>query len=269
MGRQALIILLAAIMSVGTAEPSAAQGKGGGKSGKPAPAQSQENYEQLGQVPVGLLAVFPTGARCSEVASPFGSPVRFDGSPRVNDHFGFHNGMDIAAKEGTPLLSIAGGDVIHSGEGGLLVGNYVWLRYAPNDTGLPVYLFARYQHLDKPSPLKIGARVTLGEIVGPVGKTGTIGPYFGPAGFSHLHLLVFAGDGPDFTIRDAVVEANVNRRYLDPLAVFMKPTTSFDNHVLSTLPDSEKRIAIPYQTADGRREPADTKMVWPIACARS
>ena len=266
--RIALALLAPIVLAAGLHADAEAQGKGGGKGGKPAPTQSQETFEKLGQVQVGLTAIFPSTVRCPEVASPFGSPVRFDGSPRANDHFGFHNGMDVAGVEGTPLLSIARGEVIHSGEGGLLVGNYVWLRYAPEDTGLPVHIFARYQHLDKPSPLKIGTRVALGDIVGPMGKTGTIGPYFGPAGFSHLHLLVFAGDGPDFTIRDAVVEASFNRRYLDPLAVYLDATAPFNNHALRDLPESRKKVSIPYQLSDGTREPAGTKLVWPLSCRR-
>lgn len=244
------------------------QGKGGGKAAKSSPGQSQETLEDLGQIRVGLIPDYPGTARCPEVSSFFGASTRYDGSTRVNDHFGFHNGMDISAPDGTPLVAIADGEVIHSGNGGMLVGNYVWLRHAPQDTGLPIFLFARYQHLDASTPLKVGTRVKIGDTVGPAGRTGTIGGYFGPNGYSHLHLLIFAGDEAGFTVRDAVAVATVNRRYLDPLAVYMNRETLFVNQALRDLPDREKHVAIPYQTSDGTRVPAATKLVWPLLCTK-
>ena len=254
---------------IGSIPVAYAQNKGGGKSTKSIPSQSQEYYDELGQIQVGLVPDYPTTARCPEVSSFFGSSVRYDGSARVNDHFGFHNGMDISAHEGTPLLALADGEVIHAGNGGMLVGNYVWLRHAPEDTGLPVYLFTRYQHLDSASPLKIGTRVKIGDVVGPAGKTGTVGGYFRPLGYSHLHLLVFAADDAAFTLRDAVVVATANRRYLDPLAIYLKPALPFDNRALRDLPDADKHVAIPYRTPDGTREPAGTRMIWPLACPKA
>jgi murein DD-endopeptidase MepM/ murein hydrolase activator NlpD len=246
-----------------------AQNKGGGKSSKSAPGQSQEYFDELGQIQAGLIPDYPTTATCPKVSSFFGSSVRYDGSARVNDHFGFHNGIDISAREGTPLLAVADGEVIHAGNGGMLVGNYLWLRHAPQDTGLPVYLFTRYQHLDAASPLTIGSRVKIGDVVGPTGKTGTVGGYFGPGGYSHLHLLVFASDDAAFTIRDAVVIATANRRYLDPLAIYMKSETHFDNRALRDLPEADKHVALPYQTLDGARVPATTKLIWPLSCAKA
>lgn len=264
--RSARIFLAAFLFAASTLEPVAAQNKGSGKGPRSAPSQSQEALEALGQVPVGLVPIYPAKVACPEVSSFFGSSVRYDGSARVNDHYGFHNGIDITAPQGTPLLAVADGEVIHAGTAGMLVGNYVWLRHTPEDSALPVYLFTRYQHLDEPSPLSIGTRVKMGDVVARAGKTGTVGGYFGPTGYSHLHLLVFAADAPDFSIREAVVFASVQRRYLDPLAIYAKPTDPFDNHTLMALPDELKRVAIPYQTKAGIREPADTKLIWPLAC---
>ena len=260
--------LCAGFLAGGLLAEALGQGKGGrGGAGSIAPTRSQEDFEQLGQITVGLVPVYPTAARCPEISSPFGSPTRYDGSPRANDHFGFHNGMDLTAAPGTPLLAVAAGDVVHAGQGGMLVGNFIWLRHRPEDTGLPVYLYSRYQHLDKPSPHAVGARLAVGDVVGPAGKTGTVGGYYGPNGYSHLHLLLHAIDGPDYSIREAIVDGP-GRRILDPLALYLDPSAPFDNHALRDLPAARKRVTIPYQTTDGARQPAATRMIWPLACAR-
>ena len=267
--RASILALCAAALIAGTSAPADAQLKGKGRGGGgAAPSQSKEFFESIGQIAVGLVPVYPTAATCPQISSPFGSLTRYDGSPRVNDHFGFHNGMDITAGEGTPLIAVAAGQVVHSGEGGPLVGNFVWLRHAPEDTGLPVHLYSRYQHLDRPSKLANGVRLAVGEYVGPAGKTGTAGPYFGPAGYSHLHLLILASDGAEYEIQGAVVQP-VDRRFLDPLAIYIRAQVTFDNRFLRDLPEAEKRVAIPYQTADGAREPAGTKLVWPLACRKN
>jgi len=51
--------------------------------------------------------------------------------------------------EGTPLLAIAAGEVIASGEGGRLEGFFIWLRHSPDDTDLPFWTYSKYQHLLK------------------------------------------------------------------------------------------------------------------------
>ena len=64
--------------------------------------------------------------------SPFASPTRFDGSIRVQwAYHGYHNGFDISAPIGTPLIAIADGEVIHKFTGGRLVGHQIFLRHAP------------------------------------------------------------------------------------------------------------------------------------------
>jgi murein DD-endopeptidase MepM/ murein hydrolase activator NlpD len=260
-------MLCALALIAGASASADAQSKGKGKGGGAAPSQSKEFFESIGQIAVGLVPVYPASALCPEISSPFGALTRYDGSPRANDHFGFHNGMDITAKEGTPLIAIASGQVVHSGAGGPLVGNFVWLRHTPEDTGLPVHLYSRYQHLDQPSKLANGARLTVGEYVGPAGKTGTVGPHYGPAGYSHLHLLILASDDAEYEVQGAVVQP-ANRRFLDPLAIYIAKAATFDNRFLRDLPEAEKRVAIPYQTMDGAREPAGAKLVWPLACRK-
>lgn len=241
--------------------------RGGGGGMMRGPQKPYEFFEKRGLFSVGLEAAFPEGANCPPVASPFGSEYRYDGSQRHNNHFDYHGGMDISLDVGTPLLAIADGEVIHKGQGGLLTGNYVWLRFAPEDTGLSVYLYAKYQHLDEQSPLAVGDRVKMGDVVGPSGLTGTTGGYFGSAGYAHLHLSIFASESTEFEISGTKVSAKDNWM-LDPIAVYItKPGVKLENHALRDLPDDDKRVPIPYQTVDGRRVPDGTRLVWPVRCA--
>ncbi|MDP6344671.1 MAG: hypothetical protein QF491_14135, partial [Alphaproteobacteria bacterium] len=62
-----------------------------------------------------------------------------------------------------------------------------------------------------------------------------------------------------------VVPAKV--RHLDPLALYLPAGRRLtDNHAIQALSEAEKVVAIPYQTPDGRRLPADTRLIWPFMC---
>jgi murein DD-endopeptidase MepM/ murein hydrolase activator NlpD len=229
-------------------------------------AQSAEANEARGLFATGLTPVFPEAAECPGISSPHGSPTRYDGSPRRNDHGGVHNGLDITLAMGTPLLSAADGEVIHAGTAGRLVGNFIWLRYAPDATGLPVYAFVRYQHLDQPTPLKVGDRVAKGQQVGLSGYTGTTGGYYGHQGYAHLHFNVRIAQGPDFGVNGAMV-IPTHYAFLDPLGLYLGAAAApFDNHVLRALPAEKKRVAVPVTTGDGRIIPEGARTIWPVAC---
>ncbi|MEJ7751136.1 MAG: M23 family metallopeptidase [Thermoleophilaceae bacterium] len=90
-----------------------------------------------------------------------------------------HEGQDVMARTGTPLLAMADAVVIETGDDGAR-GNYVAL-YDPVARRTYVYL-----HMLHPSRVKEGARVRSGEWVGGVGCTGSC---FG----DHLHLEVRRG----------------------------------------------------------------------------
>lgn len=92
-----------------------------------------------------------------------------------------HEGIDIFAKKGTPVVAICDG-IAFVGNGGK-GGNYVWLRSA--DYSFTVY----YAHLDKHS-VQNGQWVKQGDVLGTVGKTGnarTTPP--------HLHLGIYTWTG--------------------------------------------------------------------------
>jgi murein DD-endopeptidase MepM/ murein hydrolase activator NlpD len=92
-----------------------------------------------------------------------------------------HEGQDVFAPAGTPLVSVRSGKVVEKGDDGGR-GNYVaiWSRAARRTF---VYL-----HMRRPTPLGPGERVGAGERIGAVGCSGSC---WG----DHLHLEVRRGRG--------------------------------------------------------------------------
>lgn len=92
-----------------------------------------------------------------------------------------HEGQDVFAPAGTPLVAMSDGVVVEAGDGGGR-GNYVAI-YDPAAGLTYVYL-----HLQDPASVRSGQRVRAGRRVGRVGCTGSC---FG----DHLHLEVRRGRG--------------------------------------------------------------------------
>jgi murein DD-endopeptidase MepM/ murein hydrolase activator NlpD len=92
-----------------------------------------------------------------------------------------HEGQDLFAPAGTPLLAIRDGLMVETGDDGGR-GNYVaiWSRAARRTF---VYL-----HMLHPSRVKVGRRVRAGQRVGAVGCTGSCWGH-------HLHLEIRRGEG--------------------------------------------------------------------------
>lgn len=91
-----------------------------------------------------------------------------------------HEGVDLAAPRGTPVLSADPGVVTHAGWGYGGYGQYVDIE----DFSFAVRF--RYAHLDAiVSGVTSGARVDTGQLIGFVGNTGTKG--------FHLHFEIFSG----------------------------------------------------------------------------
>ena len=99
-----------------------------------------------------------------------------------------HSGLDIAAKEGTPIKAVANGTVIDAGDF-FFSGNMIYLDHGQGIVSL-------YAHMSEIS-VQPGDVVKQGDIIGKVGQTGRV---TGP----HLHFAVIA-----------------NRTLIDP--VFMLP----------------------------------------------
>lgn len=138
----------------------------------------------------------PSAPPVRAVAEPAGDPVRIVRFIRpvanyaINSRFGSrhlageaharaHQGVDIAAPTGTPVLATAEGVVVASGYDAGGYGNYVEVRHA---NGVRSF----YGHLSR-IEVRSGETVEVGERIGRVGSTGySTGP--------HLHFEIRRGD---------------------------------------------------------------------------
>ncbi len=222
-----------------------------------------EGMRQRGFFATGLVAVSPAEARCPSVTSPFASRTRSDGSPRLRRFFdGLHGGMDIPAPEGTDVLAVAAGTVVHLTKGESIGGIGLVLQHAPGDTGLPVWVYTEYKHLRSMPALSIGDKVALGQVIASVGDTGTVGGHYGEEGFTHLHLSAFFSPQAGFV--SARLFMPLEGQWLDPLALYRGPPLASADIV--TLPAAQKQIRFAYRTTAGKTVPADAKLIWPLPC---
>jgi len=92
-----------------------------------------------------------------------------------------HQGQDVMASCGTPLIAARGGTVQYAGwdDGG---GNYVVIDGKGTASDFV------YMHMLEPSPLKKGETVRTGQPIGLVGTTGS-------SSGCHLHFEIWAGPG--------------------------------------------------------------------------
>lgn len=127
-------------------------------------------YRVAVRAPAVTVAFPVAGADASAIRSPYGEPR--DGGARS------HDGVDIFAPRGTPVVSVADAivDAVQNTGAG---GRVIWARDV--DGGLLYY----YAHLDEQLVAK-GTRVAAGDTIGRVGNSGNAG-----AASPHLHFGIY------------------------------------------------------------------------------
>lgn len=104
----------------------------------------------------------------------------------LNSRFGrrgsrMHDGIDIGAKEGTPVYAAASGEVVYSDQRLSGYGKLIIIRHSRD-------MFTAYAHNQR-NLVRKGDRVNSGDVIARVGKTGrATGP--------HLHFEVRRGSTP-------------------------------------------------------------------------
>lgn len=217
-----------------------------------------EKLEQMrarGLLESGLVPVYPENARCPEIDHIFGEPWR---GPVANQ---FHSGADIPAAWNEPIHAVASGVVVakFKGEVGFR-GLQVVIRHAPEDTGLPVWLYTLYSHFNEMPAVEIGQRLRMGDYLGPNGKTGVPGKRREP----HLHLTVNFSQSPRYVLLQEFLIPE-SGYFIDPVALF-RGRMPIDTHAMRALPEAERRVKIAYKLKTGAIVPPDAKIIWPFLC---
>lgn len=113
-------------------------------------------------------------------------PERFD--VRALKTSGGHQGIDIIADTGTPVMATAAGVVVQTGFN-LFYGDRVTIQHGRDAQGRDIQ--SRYFHL-KAIWVRQGDPVVRGQPIGSLGRTGLL------AGFPHLHYEIRVRDSSSF-----------------------------------------------------------------------
>lgn len=130
------------------------------------------------------LFPFPAGAAYDAYYDTMGA-ARF----WAGQQFG-HEGTDIAAAKGTPIVAVASGTVVRYGWS--ILGGYRLTIQLDDHPGYRFY----YAHLDRYAPgISLNTHVQTGQLLGYVGSTGE-GPERTEGKFiDHLHFGIYVSDG--------------------------------------------------------------------------
>ncbi|HBC07065.1 MAG TPA: hypothetical protein DC046_05695, partial [Rhodospirillaceae bacterium] len=213
----------------------------------------------------GLTPHFPDGLSCRGIDEGWAIDYGWK-----RDRQNFHGGIDMPAPFGTPMLAVADGVVVGVFKGEKSYrGIEINLRHAPEDTGLSVWIWTQYAHLDKLPDLKPGDRVTRGQNLGPTGNSG-ISPGKSGRGDGYrrpaIHFAAWYSNGPKFAVnRDKIIP--LDGHWMDPLALW-RGKSPFDSTSAKALPDADKTVPIAVITEDGATVPAEARITWPYSCIR-
>ena len=228
-----------------------------------------EHQLRRGLIETGTGPVFPNTANCFGMDDYWA----MDYASKRNRQ-SYHGGIDIPVPWGTPMLAIASGSVVtmykaHQSKR----GNEVIIRHSPEDTGLPMWVYSGYGHLDRLPNLKVGQRVKMGDIIGPTGNSGIAARGFKNKNAAQsssrrpaIHLATWFAPGPKYSeAQDTIIP--VDGRWLDPFALYRQQPPYASNDV-KALPEADKDVTIPVMFHDGTTIPSQTKLIWPYACAQ-
>ena len=212
----------------------------------------------------GLGPVFPENALCHAIDDPFALNYTFKRNKEA-----YHGGIDMPARWGTPMIAAAAGTVVGTFMGERSPrGIEILIRHTPEDTGLPLWIYTGYGHLDRMPDLQVGQRLRLGEIIGPTGNSGVGGKKRTqttrrrPA----IHFSAFFAETAKYANhRDVIIP--VDGRWVDPIALY-RQKLPLDSLSMKKLPEGEKGVPIAVMFEDGEVFPAGAKFVWPYVCKR-
>lgn len=218
----------------------------------------------LGMLATGLGPRFPDHALCRGIddywAMPYSSKRRRES---------YHGGIDLPVPWGTPVRAVAAGTIVAKYEGeDSARGMEIVLRHAPEDTGLPLWTYSGYGHLDGMPAKDVGQRVAMGEVLAPTGNSGKnpMRPGQPTRRRPAIHLSLMYAETDKFAdVKDTVIP--LGGHWMDPHA-FYRGKAPFDSKSLKALPDAEKEVTVPVMYEDGATEPAFTKVIWPYLCRR-
>lgn len=149
------------------------------------------------------------------------------GFPRYTPVPHLHEGTDLFADFGTPVVSSEAGKVIQKGTAGA-GGISVWLR---GDSGMGYY----YAHLQSwAKDLQVGQRIEKGYVIGFVGDSGNA-----EGGTPHVHFELHPGGGPGTPARDPKPFLDDALRQAEEQAGF------FVNGNRSGIPNTAGRTVLP------------------------
>ena len=220
---------------------------------------------RLGLFETGLRPRFPANAQCRNIDEQWA----IDYTPKRRRE-AYHGGIDMPAPFGAPIIAAAAGTVVSVSEGAnSFRGREIILRHSPSDTGIDLWIYTQYAHFDRGPNLAVGARVAMGQVLGPTGNSGRRLKRGGrqqrqrrPA----IHFAVWFSDHPGYAVhRNKIIP--VKGRWMDPNALY-RNTSPFASNAMKALPKSDKRVPIPVMFEDGKTYPTGTKLIWPYACKR-
>ena len=212
----------------------------------------------------GLGPVFPADAVCHSIDDYFAMDYTFK-----RKRTAYHGGIDLPARWGTPMIAAAAGTVV-----GKFIGERskrgieIVIRHAPEDTGLPVWIYTGYGHLDKLPDLEVGHRVRLGELIGPTGNSGVSGKSGKKKSKRRpgIHFSAFFSKNREFAIHRGVVIPK-NGHWMDPIALY-RQRLPVDSRSMKALAEDKKEVPIPVMLEDRKVLPVGAKFIWPYLCKR-